>query len=472
MTSAGSSFAADSMAATKGLLESAGSLAALNSAALSFQGEAPHLSTRHRIVVAQAAAVASVAALVADRWHQATGEGQEIVIDALQAACSLNSPNFQRQNGYRISPNLIVKELKSDFYRTADGRWFFPCGFYPDLRDGALELLGCPNTSDAISQSIAAWHADDLELAFGKLGLTGNYVRTAQEWASHPQGQALAAVPTIVIEKIGDSEPEPQACRERPLDDVRVLDMAHVIAGPVVSRTLAEHGAGVLRLSPPTRPDIQSLVMDTGIGKRSAYIDLSQKGDVDKLLGLLPKADVFVESWRPEGMANHGLAPVDVARHRPGIVYVSVSCFGFNGPWAGRKGFEQLAQSVSGVAVTEGESGLPRFVPTQLLTDYMTGYLGAVGALAALRRRSAEGGSYHVKVSLARTSMWIQSLGLQDIPSKAADFDALAPLMDSRDSPFGRLRQLAPVAQFSKTPAYWSSPPSLLGSHPASWSFI
>ncbi len=462
-------FASKAADATEKILKGIDASSCLSSASLLFKGRVPALSTRHQIVAAQAAAVASVAVLVADRWRHAGGPKQQVVIEALQAACSLNPANFQTQHGYPISPSILIQELKAGFYRTADDRWFFPCGSYPHLRDGTLELLGCANTSSAMARAIAGWSSDELETAFVEHRLTGAYARTASEWLAHPQGLALSAEPVISIEKISDTEPEPASPQLRPLDDLRVLDMAHVIAGPLVSRTLAEHGADVLRICRPDRPDPLSLIIDTCVGKRSSYLDFTRPGDGERLQALISESDVFVQSFRPDALESVGFGPAEMAQLRPGLIYVSVSCFGFEGPWAGRKGFEYLAQAVSGISIAEGTEGQPKLVPSHLLNDYMTGYLAAAGVLAALRRRAVEGGSFHVKVSLARTSMWIQALGLQDRPAGTEEFAELKPLMESRNSPFGILKQLPPVAQFSHTPAHWSLPPSPLGSHAPVW---
>src|SRR5581483_6459398 len=98
---------------------------------------------------------------------------------------------------------------------------------------------------------------------------------------------------------------------------------------------------------------------------------------------------------------------------KPGIVYVSISAYGHQGPWAARRGFDSLVQSASGIAWTEREAAgaaRPKHLPCQAL-DHATGYLAAFGAMVALMRRATEGGSWHVRVSLAQTGRWLQSLG-------------------------------------------------------------
>lgn len=211
------------------------------------------------------------------------------------------------------------------------------------------------------------------------------------------------------------------------------------------------------------------MIMDTGIGKRNAYLDLKKKDDVDRMQTLCRDADVFVQSWRPGSVTRLGFGPDEVAHLRPGIIYVSVSAFG-DGPWGDRAAFDQIAQSVSGIAHTEGAGGPPRLVPTYLLNDYLCGYLGAAGVNAALIRRAKEGGSFHVKISLAGASMWVQSLGLQLANQGPQDESVTSmPRYQRRNTAFGELHQLAPVADFSRTAANWDLPPAPLGAHAAEW---
>src|SRR5690606_23072765 len=128
-------------------------------------------------------------------------------------------------------------------------------GAYAHLRDGNLDLLDCPNSVEGISKATSRIESGDLEERFFERGLTGATARTADEWNAHPQGMVLAGQPVVTIEKIGKGSPMPPRPDRRPLDDLRVIDMGHVIAGPVLARCFAEHGAEVLRISSPNHPD-------------------------------------------------------------------------------------------------------------------------------------------------------------------------------------------------------------------------
>lgn len=467
-----SSLNRETWTAVRSLLSSRPEIAAQVENRLRLFGVAPTLNTRHKLTVAAASAIGAYAMAIEEWWSLCTGTHQSVGIDYLQATCGLNPGQFQQQNGYSISAASLFTELKAGFYKTADNRWFYPVGSYPHLRDGVLETLGCANSTSALQAAIGQYSSETLEAIFDGKKLPGVYARTADEWRKHEQGQWLSNRPVIQIEKIGDSAPEFCPGRQRPLDSLRVLDMGHVIAGPIVARSLAEQGADVLRLSHPLQQDAFRQTVDTNIGKRSAFLDLDQADDKRRLQSLISRADVMVQSWRTDSMKGKGFGTQEAAAIRPGIIYVSVSAFGHEGPWALRGGFEQLGQAASGIALTEN-SDQPRLVPSTLLNDYLTGYLGALGVILALIRRAEEGGSYHVNIALTRTSMWIQELGLlETLPSAQAiqAFNDLKPLLETRHSPYGTLHQLPPVAQFSRTKAHWTLPPVPTGAHEASWS--
>jgi hypothetical protein len=297
-------------------------------------------------------------------------------------------------------------------------------------------------------------------------------VRSRAEWQAHGQGRAVATLPLFEIIEIGEARPELGGQGPRPLSGVRVLDLTRVIAGPVCGRTLASYGADVMLVTSPHLANAPALVMDTGLGKLSVSLDLRRADDAERLRRLIREADVFCQSYRPGALARYGFGPDDVARLRPGIVYVTLSAYGHGGPWQERRGFETLIQSVSGMAHEQGMgAGLdrPQHLPAQVV-DHGTGYLAAFGALTALARRARDGGSYLVRVSLAQTGRWVDALGRVDgrrAPEPTlSDIDDL--LTDS-DTAFGRLRHVVPAPQFSETPALWSRPAVPLGTHQPMW---
>jgi crotonobetainyl-CoA:carnitine CoA-transferase CaiB-like acyl-CoA transferase len=209
------------------------------------------------------------------------------------------------------------------------------------------------------------------------------------------------------------------------------------------------------------------------MAKRSASLDLTITEGRNHLQRLISEADVFIQGYRPGSIAARGFGVEDVARLRPGIVYVSLSAFGHAGPWSQRRGFDSVVQSASGIAEASAKDGMPRFVPANPL-DYMTGYLAAFGALVALKRRAHDGGSYVVRVSLAQTGRWLASLPRID-PALAAERPTELPperldeLLVTSDTPFGRLRHLAPVAEMSLTPPAWERPTVPLNHDAPEW---
>src|SRR5262249_21330598 len=246
----------------------------------------------------------------------------------------------------------------------------------------------------------------------------------------HPQGVAVAGLPLMEIVKIGDSAPEPLPAGKRPLSGIRVLDLTRVLAGPTCARTLAEHGAEVMKITAAHLPNIGYQEWDTGHGKLSAELDLRSPGNVETLRGLVRQADVFSQGYRPGTLASRGLSPEELAALRPGLVYVSLSAFGHAGPWSTRRGFDTVVQTVSGITTRQaecfpGKTPGPQFYPVSAI-DYCTGYLMAFGAMVALERRAREGGSWLVRISLAQVGKFIVDLGevpaaaLKDVPTEFA----------------------------------------------------
>ncbi|ARJ64602.1 acyl-CoA hydratase [Magnetospirillum sp. ME-1] len=429
----------------------------------------PYFPTTHRVGEAAAAVLAAHGAAIAEIWRRRSGRRQDVAIDVGAAAISLESVLLMTRRGYTV-PYTDINYPLTNFHPTRDGRSIHLHAGYPHLRNGLLELLDCPNSLDRIRAKVAQWDAFELEDAIAERGLCGTVGRSREEWLAHPQGAWLAGQPVVTIERIGDSAPEPFRPAARPLSGVRVLDLTDVLAGPTATRTLAEQGATVLRIRPPDRPIIPAFILDTGHGKLSTVMDLKREPEAMRMRALLSEADIFAQNYRPGAIARLGFSPEEAARIRPGIICMSLNCYGHGGPWSQRRGWEQLAQAASGMAVADGTLAEPKVNPV-IPNDYITGYLAAYGMAVALLRRATEGGSYHVRVSLARTAMWVQSLGRINPKPDGITVppETIRALQITRDSPEGRLRFLGPVARFSETKAYWewASPP--MAAHDPVW---
>src|SRR6202007_3193138 len=154
------------------------------------------------------------------------------------------------------------------------------------------------------------------------------------------------------------------------------------------------------------------------------------------------------------------------------LVYVSLCAFGHTGPWASRRGFDTVVQTVSGITTRQTEvipnrTGAPEFYPVSAI-DYCTGYLMAFGAMVALVRRAREGGSWLVRISLAQVGKFIVDRGevpeseLKNVPAEFTA-DELERWSTVSETPSGKLRHLKPAVQLSETPAYWARPSVPLG---------
>lgn len=439
-------------------------------------GSDPVLPTPFRVGAAGAATVAAAGLAAARLWQQRSGRQQQVTVGLRQATASLRSGTYMKL-GDGALPHARNRIM--GFYPTKDGRWsYLHCNF-PNHRAAALKVLGVPEDRAAVAKAVTQWTARDLEEAIIAGKGAGGMVRGAAEWADHPQARAIAALPPVEIVKIGDSPPEPLPAGDRPLHGIRVVDITRVLAGPTCARTLAEHGAEVMKVTASHLPNLGYQEWDTGHGKLSTQLDLREPAALDTLRGLIRQADVFSQGYRPGSLGARGLSPEELAQLRPGLVYVSLSAFGHAGPWAERRGFDTVVQAVSGITARQGElfpdrgEPGPQFYPLSAI-DYCTGYLMAAGAMEALARRAREGGSWLVRTSLAQIGKWLVDLGevpeasLKGVPAEftPAELDSWSTVSQT---PSGPLRHLRPVAQLSETPGHWARPSVPLGYHRPVW---
>lgn len=435
---------------------------------LELTGGEPALPSSFAVGTAAQASIAATALAAASLHHQRGGPPQRVAVGMRHAAAEFRSERFLRVDGQEgPEPWDAIAGL----YPTADG-WVRLHTNFPHHRDGVLRLLGVENDRAAVARALLGWQARAFEDATAEAGLCVAALRSFAEWDASPQGQAVADWP-VSITRIGDAPPQSLPAAARPLEGLRVLEMTRIIAGPVAGRALAAHGADVLLVTAPHLPAVAPLVIDTGRGKRSAQLDLRQPQGRAQLEALARGADVFLQSYRPGALAAHGFGPARLAALRPGIVHASLSAYGWDGPWQGRRGFDSLVQTASGFNLAEAEAAgdsKPRPLPAQAL-DHASGYLLAFGILAALHRRAVEGGSWDVRVSLAATGRWLRGLGRLEQGFAAPDpkREDLADLLEEADSGFGRLSAVRHAAQMEATPAFFARPSVPLGTDTAQW---
>lgn len=389
---------------------------------------------------------------------------QRVKVDRRHAALLFNEVAHFFQSGWQFDISAVFTPVNG-FYRTRDDREIFFNGAYPHLRDGILRFLDCPSDRNAIARRVARHDAQPLEDELSTLGLCAAIKRSPEEWRDHPQGRALADVPLIELSRLADSgvvSLKPAAFR--PLERLRVLDFTHVVAGPTVGKLLAEHGADVIHCRYPYQDHILGFDIDTSFGKKNTYLDLRADTDRQRALGLVRECDVFVQGFRPGSFARYGFGPEELCRINPNLIYVEVNAYGFQGPWAERRGWEQLAQAATGLAALHSAKlGKSALVPAYF-NDYGSGCLGALGVLTALLRRADEGGSWLVRVALAKTAM----LGTRFADNR----ETAIPIVDSeldrylvdQDSPIGLLTRVGPAIGLERTPAYVDRAGSFPGS--------
>lgn len=411
----------------------------------------------------------AAAALAACELGHARGQPRQIVtVDMTHAALECSGWfSVDGQTGE-------LWEKFSGLYPCADG-WVRIHANFAHHRDGALQLLGLSADQaekDDVRAALRNWRAADFEQAAAERGLVVAALRSFAQWDAHPHGVAIAAQPLFTMERIGDAPPvtlPPIGERERPLTGVRVLDLTRIIAGPVGGKTLAAYGADVMLLNAPHLPNIGSII-ESSRGKLSALLDLRRAADCAAMDGLVSESHVLVQGYRPGGLAELGYGAQALARKRPGIVVISLSAYGTQGPWAQRRGFDSLVQTATGFNQAEAQacgSTEPKAMPVQIL-DFATGFFIAHAAAAALWRQMHEGGSWHVQLSLAQTAHWLRGLGRFE-----AGVGVQAPARDayvaSYPSGYGELQAIRHAAQLSRTPAGWDRPSMPPGSHAPQW---
>ena len=433
-------------------------------------GREPILPSTFRVGAASQVTIAAAGLAAAEIWKARSGQSQGLSVDMTHAAAECRSERYLRVDD---KPPPPAWDAIAGVYKTGDSRFVRLHTNFLHHRDNVCKVLACKPERDDVQRALMQWKGEDFETAAYAGGCVVSLMRAHDEWMATDQAKALEQLPLIQIEKIGEAPPRPWPAGNRPLAGLRVLDLSRVIAGPVAGRTWAAHGADVMLVSSPNLPSIPWLVIDTGRGKLSAFADLATEQGRETLRGLVASADIFSQGYRPRSIAALGFSPEEVARVSPGIVYVSLCAYGHAGPWAGRRGFDSLVQTSTGFNEAEGRAAGtdgPKELPMQIL-DHATGYLMAFGAMMTRLRQAREGGSWHVRVSLAQTGRWLWNLGRLETGLAAADLsmDQVLPFLEQSPSGFGALQGVRHAAVMSSTPAFWQRPAVPLGSSPPVW---
>ncbi|WP_077002310.1 CaiB/BaiF CoA-transferase family protein [Variovorax sp. KK3] len=207
----------------------------------------------------------------------------------------------------------------------------------------------------------------------------------------------------------------------KPLEGVRVIDMSHVIAGPMASLYLAQLGAEVIKIEPPAgevmrasrRPGEEHSDTPAGFaalnaGKRSFTADIRTPEGADAVRALARTADVFIENFRPGVVAKYGLDRAAIEALNPGIVYCSISGYGQSGEWSTRGAYDHVVQALTGMMMMSGDSeDAPPLKVGFPVIDVAVGMLGALSIVAALHRRERDGHGQYIDASMVQASLML-----------------------------------------------------------------
>lgn len=314
---------------------------------------------------------------------------------------NLNPPAFL--NAYGLDPNATTSS-----------------------RDEAYQL---------IKAQIVKYSAAELEQKNMEHGFCGQTCYTPEQWRETTMGQRLRAHPMINYCKVKETPDLPPVpfkvlSDKRPLAGIKVIELARVIAGPAMGAALAALGADVIKVQSPNLPDLQvsshpphkatghvtdhchffnqPLSVTLMAGKRTYSLDLAVAGDREKLHALMEGADVIIQAFRLRSLERKGFGlneALEMANKRGrGIVYVDLNCYGPDGYYAERPGFQQIADAASGCSYVCGKAyGFDEGVsvlPSLPIADMLSGAVGVIDTMLALRDRAKHGGSYHATVAL------------------------------------------------------------------------
>ncbi|WP_075220233.1 CaiB/BaiF CoA transferase family protein [Acuticoccus yangtzensis] len=205
--------------------------------------------------------------------------------------------------------------------------------------------------------------------------------------------------------------------RSGPLSGMRVIELAHIMAGPVCGLMLADMGADVVKVEKPTGDDTRRTVppevngesaafMIMNRNKRGVVLDLKSDEGKAALKRLLLDADVVIENYRMGTMEKLGLGFEDLRKDNPGLIYCAVSGFGRTGPYAQRGGFDLVAQGMSGLMAITGEGpGRPPVKVGAPVSDITAGILAALGCASAYAHKLKTGEGQMVDTSLLEAAI-------------------------------------------------------------------
>jgi len=409
--------------------------------------------------------------------RQRDGRGQHIEVPLYDATfCAIGSPKWAGIPGTPWTRS----------YECADGRWVDMVGYHAKFIRAFLKAAGVeawlneafigsitrpfktePAQAAALLEKMTALFktrtALEWETAMEKAGVPLAVCRTSAEWLALPQARASGAIVQLDDAKLGSTlqpgiqarlsdtpgairAPAPQLNQHReeilqeldklsprslplgvpdsrpPLTGLRVIDLGTVLVGPACGRMLAEFGADVIKIDDPTGlgPGV-----DVGRGKRSMLLDLRKPQGREILDRLADSCDIFLQNFRLGVAEKMAIAYEQLRARNPGLIYISYTLYGRDGPWAGRPGYENQAQAVTGMMERFGDG--PPVIEPFPVNDYGTALTGSFGIALAVYRRNqlqARGETprgQHVDTTLVFTASLLQSIVMNDYAGKVWD---------------------------------------------------
>jgi hypothetical protein len=442
-----------------------------------------------------------------------------VTVDGEIGPAVIKLPTVPQWDSDRQSGSPLVFRATA-IYETADkGKWFQLHGSLDPWK--VLALIGIGKDFDAkirsneeayalIQESISKYRALEIEQLMLERGLSGSIVHSPEAWRNTEMGQSLARHPLINYSQQTQCPPIPpvplrRSDDKRPLAGVKVVELVRIIAGSAAGAALASMGAEVIRVNSPKLKDYTPAQPSSLMaGKTTIQLDLDDPVDHAKLIELFEQADVILQGYRLRSLERRGFglnAALQMANKRgKGIVYVDENCYGPDGCYAERPGWQQVADAATGSSYVMAQSfGCPPgqgVLPSLPISDMSTGILTALTIMCALRDRTTKGGSYHGHAALAGYNMAtldpevglyqrevVQQIGDRyQFPTWSSD-EHVAPLyykilkawsdnsdlvsnekyyVHFEDSVFGSdLKVLAPVVRYEdpETTPRWTSPP-------------
>ncbi|KAI0526253.1 CoA-transferase family III [Xylaria bambusicola] len=333
--------------------------------------------------------------------------------------------------------SILYRRLSAGLYETRNPGAFYHIHGSLDATT-TLSMIDlpafCPGLTNydqcikTIENAVKRFSTSELESRNQRLRQAGTAVLTREQYRETPHGRVMSSLPPFTVQPLELSTPPIpfSECGESTdqyqcLSGIRVIELCRVIAGPTIGRSLAAHGASVLKVTSPQLPDVPFFQLDVNAGKHTTSLHLKYPADRAVFDTLLATADVILDGYRPSVITRLGYSPEALAakagQRGRGIIYVTEDCFGGSGvpgaEWAHRAGWQQIADCVTGVAWEQGNfMGLGEpVVPPFPMSDYGTGSLGTIVALAGLYRRATQGGSWICKTSLSQYNLFLLSLG-------------------------------------------------------------